>query len=537
MNQDIEELDETEYMAEAMEYNKSDNQETTPLIAGPPSRNQGFQPSLLWLLPPFFFTAIMSGAAITPRLSLISNLLCRDYYASKDISVLLDVEQMKCNIPAISGQIARMSTSLNTVTGLLAAVTAAKYGVLSDRYGRRYPLMLAMIGSLANDLCYIIVAKYYAHLSIYFLIFGAICDGLTGSFMSSMAATYSYVTDIVPPAKRAVAFGYFQCCFYGGIAIGPTLGGYLVKRTNNVLIIFYLAMGIHAVFALYTIFILPESLSPARQQAAQLKHSEAQHEAALHNEANSVVLTRASKLFDFFNIFTVLSVFFPKNGRAVIRSNLMLLMCIDVCLLLNLGIFTVVILYGKLMFDWGDLEQGYLLSIIGGTRVVVLLAVLPVVVRLVRGKIAHSRAAQQDTQTEYPPHGADRLDIWLIRVAVLLEVAGFLSFAQAETSGAYYAAGGLSALAGIGMPTLSSALTKHVPSSQTGKLLGAVALMQSLNRVASPLFFGLLYSWTVSTHPATTFILMAILMALGFLFSLGLRPCSSDESGDAENDT
>ena len=77
----------------------------------------------------------MSGAAITPRLSLISDLLCHNYYTSKEhMSVLAIEDVVQCNIPAISAQIARMSTSLNTVTGVLSAITAAKYGVLSDRY-------------------------------------------------------------------------------------------------------------------------------------------------------------------------------------------------------------------------------------------------------------------------------------------------------------------------------------------------------------------------------------------------------------------
>lgn len=527
MNAEDEVLNEAEYLEEAL--NHQDASEQLPLLG-----NQGVSPDcsssrggLLWLLPPFFFSATISGASIAPRLSLMSTLLCRTYYSSNAMgsatSLLETGDLVNCNIAEISGQIARLSTALNTTTGLLAALTAAKYGLWSDRHGRRYPLMITMLGSFANDLCYILVSKYYSHLTIYFLFIGAICDGLTGSFMSLMAASYSYTTDVVPSQRRAVAFGYFQCCFYGGIAIGPTLGGYLVKKTGSVLIIFYLAMAVHVCFALYTAFILPESLSETRKEAARIKY-----EAALSQEAtdrtNSANVSPPSKFLEFINVFKALSVFFPKHASPIIKRNLRLLMAIDVCLLLNMGAFTIIILYAKFIFNWGDLQQGYLLSLIGGMRVFVLLAILPIIVRFVRGKTA---TVQVDHDAEYPPEGADKLDIYLIRFSMCVDVIGYSLFSLAQTSGGFYLAGGISAIAGIGMPTLASVLTKHVSSTQTGQLLGAVALMQSLNRVFSPLIFGLLYSATVRTHPAACFVVLSVTLFIGFLLSLALRPSTA----------
>lgn len=524
MSADNEELDEGEYIREALR-SQAEPSESQPLLAsghGRDDRPWFKRPSLLLLLPPFFFTSVMTGASITPRLSLISNLLCRSYYASKDldgIGLMQTGDMVDCNIAVISGQIARLGTFLSTVTGILTAVTAARYGAWSDRNGRRSPLMLTMIGSATNDLVFILVGKYYESLGIYFLVVGAVLDGLCGSYMVMMAATYAYTTDIISPQRRAVAFGNFQCCFYGGIALGPTLGGYLVKKTKNVLIVFYIALGIHITFALYTFFILPESLSESRKEIAKVKF-EAARSAEATRATTSATVTRPSKILSGLNIFGALSVFFPKDVHPIVARNMTLLMFIDICLLLNMGAFTVIILYGKFVFHWGDLQQGYLLSIIGGTRVVVLLGVLPIIVRVVRGKVV---AQYHDHNSNHPIEGADNLDVWLIRVSMLLEVLGFSLMAMAQSSSGFYTAGGISALAGIGMPTLASVLTKHVDSMRTGQLLGAVALMQSLNRVVAPIFFGFLYSATVATHPATSFVVLMVAMSLGFLLSLGLR--------------
>lgn len=522
-------IDEREYIEEAL-FQQRGSDESTALLGEDSSdmAGSGFRrPSLFWLLPPFFFSAVMSGASIAPRLSLISDLLCRTYYSvnTNDSHSLLSQigDVQNCNIAEISGQIARLSTGLNTTAGLLGALTAAKYGLFSDRHGRRYPIMVAMLGSFMNDLCYILTARNYSHLTIYFLFVGAVFDGLSGSFMSLMAASYSYTTDVVPSQRRAVAFGYLQCCFFGGIAIGPTLGGYLVKKTESVLIIFYLAMGVHACFGLYTLFILPESLTETRKALVRTKLEALQVQVT---ETSSTISMRSSKVLDFFNIFKALSVFFPSQAQPIIKRNLKLLMAIDVCLLLNMGAFTVILLYARFVFDWRELQQGYLLSLIGSMRVFVLLAVLPIIVRVVRGKVANTHRSHD---MEHPPEGADLLDIYLIRFSLLVEVIGYTLMSLAQSSGAFYVAGGISATAGIGMPTLASVLTKHVPSTQTGQLLGAVALMQSLNRVVSPLIFGLLYSATVSTHPATCFVVLAVLIASGLMTSLFLRASTSTD--------
>ncbi len=101
------------------------------------------RPSLWWLLPPFVFTSTMTGATITPRLSLMLALVCQQYYtaSSSDPSNVLE---HNCNLPEISAQVARLSTAFGLCTGILATITAGKYGTLSDQYGRRFAMSLAI---------------------------------------------------------------------------------------------------------------------------------------------------------------------------------------------------------------------------------------------------------------------------------------------------------------------------------------------------------------------------------------------------------
>lgn len=148
----------------------------------------------------------------------------------------------------------------------------------------------------------------------------------------------------------------------------------------------------------------------------------------------------------------------------------------------------------------------------GSARVFILVVVLPNVVRLFRGPNARTTHI-----------GADNLEVWLIRLCPLIEMIGFLCMSTAKTTGQYYAAGALTALGGMGPPTLQSALTKHVDKEEVGRLLGALSLLGSLSRVISPTVLNLLYSFTVGTVPQTIFYVLAGAMFTAFSLSWGVR--------------
>ena len=53
------------------------------------------------------------------------------------------------------------------------------------------------------------------------------------------------------------------------MAFGPSLGGLAEHISGNPYVIFYVALGLHVINALFTWFIIPESLLPAQMDAAR----------------------------------------------------------------------------------------------------------------------------------------------------------------------------------------------------------------------------------------------------------------------------
>jgi MFS family permease len=144
-----------------------------------------------------------------------------------------------------------------------------------------------------------------------------------------------------------------------------------------------------------------------------------------------------------------------------------------------------------------------------------LIVVLPIIIRIVRGP------ASQALSTAGV--GADNLEVWIIRLCPLIEMVGFISMSFARNSFQYYASGALTAMGGMGPPTLQSALSKHVAKEEVGRLLGALSLMGSLSRVVSPTVLNMLYSFTVKSCPQTVFYVLSGCMFLGFLLSWGIK--------------
>ncbi len=158
------------------------------------------------------------------------------------------------------------SSDISILYGLILAghalmlfIFAPMLGVLSDRFGRRPILMIAM-GGAAID--YVIMA-FTPHLAI--LIVGRLVAGMTAA---SMAVASAYITDISNQDQRAKSFGLLYACFGVGFIIGPALGGVLGEiwlRSP-----FLAAAILNGVNLLLAIFLLPESRK-GKKQATSFK--------------------------------------------------------------------------------------------------------------------------------------------------------------------------------------------------------------------------------------------------------------------------
>ena len=104
------------------------------------------------------------------------------------------------------------------------------------------------------------------------------------------------------------AFSLFLSLMFIGLALGPALGGLLIRATHNILSVFYLSAILHLIHAALVLFIIPESLYQTQMIASRVRHRERLRE--LKESRDGVVepgiLVRIKRLFGFLSPLTML---------------------------------------------------------------------------------------------------------------------------------------------------------------------------------------------------------------------------------------
>jgi MFS family permease len=422
--------------------------------------------------------------------------------------------------PDIQTMASNFTLYIAVIIGALSAVMSPKIGAWSDRNGRVKLLVVTSLGGFMTEVITILAYKYPQVVYYKWLLAGAVLEGLCGSFTAGFAVTHAYAADCTPPPKRSVTFGYFHACLFSGIALGPMAVAWILTHGGTLIMVFYIALGIHTFFMLFVLFVLPESLSKKRQKLARDKYK----------AENGNLLTDGYSWMGTFrtmNILSPLKILWPTgpgtSGR--LRANLILLSIVDTTIFgVAMGSMNVFVLYTGYVLDWDTADTSLFISRVNMVRVCGLLVILPALNYLVRRRRQYTQRRNSGFVSPEPISGSDLFDLSIIRGAILLELFGYFGYATATTSKMFVASGVLAALGGIASPTLQASLTKHVPQDQIGQLLGATGLLHALARVIAPTIFGLIYAKTVATVPSTVFIFITGFFVAAFFFSWFIRP-------------
>jgi len=483
---------------------------------------------MYWLLPAFSLFALAFGGIIVPKLNLILSLVCREYFFDRAITdptfifapVILEGENPQCRIPEVQALTTKFTLYLMIIPGILSAIMAPKLGALSDRYGRKTFMIISSSGLFVTEIITILVAKYPDSLHYRWLLVGAAFDGISGSFTIGMALTHAYAADCTSPPKRSAAFGYFHACLFNGIAFGPLVAAALIKATGQVIIVFYVALGIHTLFIIFVALVVPESLTKKRQLLAREKHA---------REGDDIVWGGYTSLWAWkkLNILRPLKVLWPtgpgSSGR--LRMNLILIASVDTIIFgVAMGAMNVTVLYLNLQFGWVTADTSLFMFLVNTTRCSCLLIILPLLNYLFRTRRANKQRRESGFAIPEKNSGTDNLDLNIVRVAILFEVLGFCGYAFTRTGTLFAVSGVITAIGGIASPTLQSALTRHIPQEKVGQLLGATGLLHGLSRVFAPILFSLIYVATVAKFPQTVFVVLAGFFGLAFAVSWFIKP-------------
>lgn len=297
------------------------------------------------------------------------------------------------------------------------------------------------------------------------LFVGRLLSGITSASYPTAGA---YIADVTPPHERAGKFGMLGAAFGLGFIVGPAVGGLL--GSIDLRLPFMVAAGLSLANTAYGFFILPESLPPAQRKPFSLRNA---------------------------NILGALR---------LLRSHPELLgmaMALLVMGLAHEALPNTFVLYADTRYGWSESQVGGVLALIGIASVVVsMLLVKPLVRRL-----GERRAAL---------------------FGLVCGVAGFLTFALAQSGGLFLVGIALLALLGVANPAFQALMSRRISPGEQGQLQGALGSIRAVTGMLGPLIFTQVFALAVRHGDMHTlgaaFLLSAALLVLAFVIAAKVLP-------------
>ena len=282
---------------------------------------------------------------------------------------------------------------------------------------------------------------------------------LTGIFGATPATAGAFVADLTPPAERARHFGMLAAAFGVGLIIGPALGGALIAYGERVP--FLAAAGLSLVNLVYGLRVLPESLRPQLRRELSWQRL---HPVGLFTELGAI------------------------KGVGLLLAAMLLQRIASSTLPATWPYFTMQ------QYGWSAREVGYSLALFG--------------IATVASQVWLLRRVERRLGARYTA----ALGLALLIVACVGLASGIgplLAVLSVPLSTMGFMAG----------PALASALSVSVGTDQQGAIQGAIASLQGVAAVITPLVMPWLFSRFSAgafgiTLPGAPYLLAAALAAI-----------------------
>ncbi|KAM4667305.1 solute carrier family 22 member 18 [Amazona ochrocephala] len=320
---------------------------------------------------------------------------------------------------------------LQTIFGVLQLVGGSIFGRFADKFGARAALIL----SCASGSAFFLLMSISTSIPVLFL------SRLPAVFMHGLPGAQKVITDMTTPSQRADALGKLGLCFGIGIITGSVLGGVLSTKFG-IFAPMYVGLVGNLINTMIAMFWIPLQAKP-----------KSDHHLTEHGTSQSGSVFSIREILRLMKFPGVMEIFIVKVFAG-----------------LPIGLFQ--IMFSIISMDFFGLEaveSGYLMSYFG---------VLQMVVQgLVIGKLT-----------------SHCTEMTLLKLSVFVFAGVGLGMALMRTVWHYciIAVPLMFAFSTLGTIT-DSILTKAVPSSDTGTMLGICASVQPLTRTVGPTIGGVLY--------------------------------------------
>ncbi|CAD7671327.1 unnamed protein product [Nyctereutes procyonoides] len=350
----------------------------------------------------------------------------------------------------------------------------------SDHRGRKFPLILSSVGSLATSvwLCLLSYFAFPFQLLIASTFIGALC----GNSTTFLGACFAYIVDQCTEQKqRTIRIAIID--FILGLVTGLTglSSGYFIRGLGFMWSFFIIAMA-HAINLIYISFLLGDSLKETSSQNVSISCSEG-----------------------FKNLFYRTYMLFKNaSGRQQYFLCLLLFTMIAYFFVI-IGVSPIFILYElDSPLCWNEVFIGY------GSAL---------------GSVTFFSSFLGIWLFSYCME-----DIHMAFIGIVTTMAGMVMTAFVRTTPMMFLVRLPFLFTIVPLSVLRSMISKAVRSTEQGTLFACIAFLETLGGVIAVSTFNGIYSATVAWYPGFTFLLSAVLLLIPAV-SLCVVKCTSWNEG------
>ncbi|CAD7092310.1 unnamed protein product [Hermetia illucens] len=428
------------------------------------------EPAVLLL----FFSIDLSGVVIQNQIIFQTCTVVYGY--NKSDCLLLGTQHPNHNTAQIEKDIqpyvANILMVRSVMDGIIPTFGALFVGSWSDRFGRKPIILTAFIGhSSLHILCAILAfASTLYSINPWYYIAMMVPKAILSAECSLKSGALAFITDVTESSNRMLRLAVYEAFLYVGIVAGFLSSGPMFHATNAYTV-FAVSGGIITMALIMIWFGLKESVRVS--------------------EIDQYI--SATGLFNWSQVEDLLEAAF---GRRFDRGKLWLIIStLTLTTFIVGGSANVSFLFVREKFDWTVSEYTLYqavriaIQIVGNTLILLLLQ-----------KLLKLSAAS----VVLLAYGSCILDAVIIGTS--------------SASWEMYLAAGTGILKGMPAPMCLAILSTFVTSSETGKILSFVSILQSLTPLASAPFYTELYSKTIDINPGIFNLVSAGLYTICFIF-------------------
>ncbi|KAJ5648884.1 uncharacterized protein N7484_002607 [Penicillium longicatenatum] len=443
---------------------RTDDPETHPLLPGSPSvpTITDAKKLLILIVCAVSILSVDFGAflSVAPQTAIFEQIICRNHLEFRNAGNATLGED-PCKSEAVQGELALIIGYKDGFDVLPTILLSLAYGVLSDHWGRKPVVLLAVLGSLLAEFWTRLVCAWSNVLPLRLVWLSSVWRIFGGGDQTMASVLLNIVADVFSEEERSTALFRLTSCVLVAEVLATPFSAYLM--TINLWIPYILGYVIMLV-GYMNVFFLPETLEYAKRKRVNRRTADNSTEATTQLGKQSTLQALRHQLRDFTQSIKFMWA----------DSSILWMIFLAFASMISRQSTVILLQYASKKFGWSIAQASLLISIRGVFGIFSFLVLMPALTFLAT-RYLHL-------------HGKLR-DYWLSQGTGLCAIVGFTLIGLAPNPGLLITGVVMVSFSGGFNVSTRSLATSLVLPDHVGTLYSALAISQSIGMlIAGPLF-------------------------------------------------